>query len=190
MSIELSRPNIGSIIMNINLKLVATIIILTLLSFNIPFISISESPVSSPPPPTGTWWVNDNTRINDTNIEVNGNLTINSTGILELINVTLIMNGNITVYGDFILKNVTIFMNCTKPGQYNITNGTLGIYVELGGLMHVLDYDNNPGTNDSSMITSSVQDGQHCYTFWVKAGSRFKIENSVVSECGYGYFFV
>ena len=190
MSIELSRPNIGSIIMNINLKLVATIIILTLLSFNIPFISISESPVSSPPPPTGTWWVNDNTRINDTNIEVNGNLTINSTGILELINVTLIMNGNITVYGDFILKNVTIFMNCTIRGPNNITNGIFGIYVEPGGLMYVLDYDNNPGTNDSSIITSSVQDGEHCYTFWVKAGSRFKIENSGVSECGYGYFFV
>ena len=161
---------------------VALITIISLISISLPFTSTGELPVGLPPP-TGDWTVSDHTAINDTNFTVNGNLTITSSGILELTNVSMVMNGDIKVNGDFILKNVSLTMNCT-------TNGSYGIVVESNGLMHILDYDGNPGTDDGSVITTGISDGKHCYTFWVKTNSIFKIENSDLQECGYGTFIV
>ena len=137
------------------------------MTVNFPLYSLGVTPMG-PPPPNSDWWVEDYTVINDTSLEVNGNLTINNTGTLELINVTLVMNGNISVFGDFILRNVTLTMNCSIPGNNSPANGLFGIVVETKGLMHILDYDNDPITNDSSTITSGIKDGAHCYTFWVK----------------------
>jgi parallel beta-helix repeat protein len=170
--------------MKISRALVALILIATLLALNLPFNSTGEVPLG-PPPAQGHWWVNDSTAINNTTIVVNDHLTINNTGKLELTNVTLIMNGNITVFGDFILRNATLIMNITG----NISRDDYGIYVESGGLMHILDYDKNPVTNDGSLITSATSGGRHTYSFWVKSGSRFKMENSYIQECGSGYFF-
>ena len=176
---------------------VILIILLTLLTTGIPIVTTGQTPAPlplGPPPPNGDWWVDDNTVINDTSLMVKGNLTINNTGTLELINVTLLMDGNITVKGEFILRNVTLEMNCTGQGPGNgignSSNGSIGIYVEPGGLMYILDYDNDPNTNDHSIITSSIEDGSHCYFFWVKAGSEFRIENSMIHQCGYGDIFV
>ena len=85
--------------MKLNQFWVAMIVVAILISGYIPIPSSSVAP-TGPPPANGHWWVDDNTIINDTNLEVNGNLTINNTGKLELINVTLVMNGNITIKGD------------------------------------------------------------------------------------------
>ncbi len=161
---------------------VALLIIIPLLSIHVPLPSISEVPLG-PPPPNGDWIVSDQTSINNTTIILNGNLSVSVSGILKLTNVTLVMNGNITVYGEFILRNVSLIMNITG----NRNSGLYGISVETGGLMHILDYDGIPDSDDSSIITSAGNDGKHTYTFWVKQGSKFKMENSVLQECGYGY---
>ncbi len=140
-----------------------------------------------PPPKSGDWVVNDNTIINDTKIVIKGNLEITNSGNLELINVTLVMDGNIIVRGEFILRNVTLIMNLTFFN--NRTDGDLGIIVESSGRMYILDYDSNPSTDDGSLITSVTNDGRHAYSFWVKTGAEFKMENSVFQECGFDYFY-
>jgi parallel beta-helix repeat protein len=156
----------------------ALLIVGMLLSFYFPPISGGVAPMG-PPPPNGDWTVSDNTAINDTTIVVNGNLTITASGILELNNVTMYMNGNISVEGDLILRNVTLLMDSPENGSY-------GIFVESGGLMYIFDYDGDPASDDGSVITSGTKDGRHRYTFWVKSGSKFRMENSVLQECGYG----
>jgi parallel beta-helix repeat protein len=162
-------------------------IIIILISVNLPILpSSSESSPLSNPPPTGDWVVSDNTTINDTNLEVKGNITVTNTGKLELINVTLLMTGNITVHGTFIIRNVTILMNITV--NMNKTIIRYGIMVESSGVMYVLDYDNDPATNDSSIISSVIKDGRHTYTFGVKDGAEFRIENSIIQEFGYIFF--
>ena len=173
----LSTTDFGSKNMKTKQVLGTLLVIVTLFFTSFPLISIGVAPMG-PPPPNGDWVVADNTAINDTTIELNGNLSISNSGNLNLTNVTLIMNGNITVEGAFILRNVTLIMNCSANKEY-------GIVVESSGVMHVLDYDNIPGTNDHSMINSGIPDGHHRYTFWVKSGSNFRMENSILSECGY-----
>ncbi|WP_455392103.1 right-handed parallel beta-helix repeat-containing protein [[Eubacterium] cellulosolvens] len=172
----------GSIGMKSNHPWVTWLTLVALVSVIIPLPSISELPMG-PPPANGDWVVADSTSINDTSIIVNGNLTITNAGSLNLTNVSLVMNGNITVEGKFILRNVTVIFNITD----NKTFIRLGITVEAMGLMHILDYDDNPGTDDGSKITSATPDGRHSYTFWVKAGSKFRMENSILQECGYSY---
>ena len=103
--------------------------------------AIPQEEQLGPPPPNGDWTVNDNTQLNDTKYVVNGSLTVTTSGILELINVTLVMDGDITIEGEFYLRNTTLIMNST--------NNSYGIVVEAGALMHIFDYDNDPSTNDS-----------------------------------------
>jgi parallel beta-helix repeat protein len=170
----------GSVPMKSKLRELLGVLSIIWILFSIYIPTIVMGPATlGPPPPNGDWTVSDNTVINDTLVVVNGNLTITTSGKLELQNVTMFMNGNISVEGDLLLKNVTLTMNCTTDGIYGIT-------VNETGMMQILDYDGDPSTDDGSLITSITKDGKHGYSFWVKSGSKFKIENSVIQECGYG----
>lgn len=163
--------------MKLSRLLITLTITITLLFINVISAFPNEAPMGMPPP-TGDWIVADHTMINNSKLIVNGSLTIASSGILELTNTTLIMNGDVTVLGEFYLRNTSLIMNTT--------NNSYGIYVESGALMHILDYDQDPGTNDPSVVTSGIEDGLHAYTFWVKPKSKFRIENSEIHECGRG----
>jgi parallel beta-helix repeat protein len=108
---------------------------------------------------------------------VNGNWTVADSR--EYYNCIIVMNGNLTISGTGMLTfyNVTLLMNNTE-------NGTFNIEVLSGGGFHILDYDNDPSTiYDRSNITSSHPDFH--YNFWVQSGADFIMKNSELHECGW-----
>jgi parallel beta-helix repeat protein len=110
---------------------------------------------------------------------VNGNWTIVDTR--EYYNCTIIMNGNLSIMstGMLTFRNVTLIMNNTE-------NGTFNIEVLSGGGFHILDYDNNPSvTYDRSNITSAHPNSH--YNFWVRSGADFVMKNSEIHESGWEY---
>jgi len=150
-------------------KLLSKFFIIMIVLNVIPIINIPSENITcgsftgddANPPSTGNWIVDssDNIVTNET-IVLNGNLRIN--------------NG-----GSLIFKNVTLLMNCTFNGTYNIN-------VLDGGLFHIMDYDNNPNTkSDSSIITSATPDGRHRFYLHVLDGAEFNMKNSELHECGY-----
>ncbi len=97
-------------------------------------------------------------------------------------NQTIIVNGNLTVFGGFslILINVTIRMN-------NTGNMSTYIHVNNGGNLIISDYDNDPlTTEDGCNITSNITDGDHRFGFYVHQGSSFTMTNSALSDVGHG----
>jgi len=66
-----------------------------------PPLSEGAMPRATPPPPSGDWLVNDTTAISDTPIVLNGNLVVQSAGMLTL-------------------SGVDLTFNCNYPGQYRI----------------------------------------------------------------------
>jgi len=80
-----------------------------------------------------------------------------------------VLNGNLIVEngGTLTFSKVTLKMNCTYDGQYNIT-------VRYGGSLYVLD---------GSVITSVDTDRE--YLFLVDGGSTFRMTNSELHECGW-----
>jgi parallel beta-helix repeat protein len=82
----------------------------------------------------------------------------------------IVLSGNLIVEngGNLTFRKVTLKMDCTYDGQYNIT-------VKHGGRLYVLD---------GSVITSVVPE-RACYLFSVGAGSTFRMNNSELHGCGW-----
>ncbi|MDI6707500.1 MAG: right-handed parallel beta-helix repeat-containing protein [Candidatus Thermoplasmatota archaeon] len=97
---------------------------------------------------------------------------INNTTLVE--NEVKILNGNLIVQdgGNLTLSNVTLIMNCSYDGQYNIE-------VQSGGAMYVLNNSN---------ITSANPNYE--FMWWVRSESKFEMRDSELSECGWedGYY--
>ena len=76
------------------------------------------------------------------------------------------LKGNLTVKsgGNLTFLNVTLVMDCSRPGEFGIT-------VETGAEMNVLD---------GSSITSPRAN----YWFHVQAGASFRMEDSALAKCG------
>ncbi len=121
-------------------------------------IAVENSSAQTPPPASGDWIISDDTYIEDTRIYLFGNLTVTSSGNLTLV-------------------NVTIRLNNTFPGQYNIL-------VESRGRLSLLDHDGAFSTTDATVI--------HCfnwrygYAFTCEPGSHLKVVGSIISKCGQG----
>jgi len=79
-----------------------------------------------------------------------------------------VLNGNLIVEngGNLTLKGVTLKMNCTYDGQYNIT-------VKTGGAFYVLE---------GSVITSANSSNGYC--FFVLSEATFRMSESELHECG------
>lgn len=82
-----------------------------MLAFPMPGLSGSGAR-ATPPPPAGDWVVNDTTAVSDTSIILNGNLIVQSAGLLTL-------------------TNVDLTVNCNYPGQFRID-------VQQGGELHLV----------------------------------------------------
>jgi len=94
-------------------------------------------------------------------------------------NETAILNGNITIEsgGKLTLKNVTLKMNVTFNGQYNIE-------VKRGGALFIQDNDNSSITQNDRSKIESCNPNYH-YTFKVLSEANFKIIHSIVCDVGY-----
>jgi chitodextrinase len=115
-----------------------------------------EATAQTDPPTDGNWIVNDVTLVRDTHVFLNGNLTIGSQGHLTL-------------------ENVSLELNNTRPGRYNI-------FVGSGGWMVVTDKDDDPTTRgDASLIyprNPNAPFGWHC-----SPDSVLRISSSTVRGC-------
>ena len=129
------------------LRFLAVICIMTVIM--LVFVSHKNVLVfSAGPPASGDWIVTGTEIYHDVVIVLNGNLIIEN-------------GGNLT------FRRVTLKMNCTYDGQYNIT-------VRHGGIFYVLD---------GSVIISVNSDSE--YLFSVDYGSTFRVNNSEIHECGW-----
>ena len=123
--------------------------------------TIAEGTGNFPAPQTGDWIIDNETRVWNETIFLNGNLTITD-------------DGNLT------FKNVTLIMNCSEDGEFGIT-------VNNGAEFYIFDYDINPETtNDRSNI--SANNTEYEFIFLVDNGSVFEMRNSELSECGYQWW--
>jgi parallel beta-helix repeat protein len=110
-------------------------------------------------------------------VYVNGDWEV--TDVRYYYNCTIVMNGSIIVKngGSLTLRNVTIIMN-------NTFNGTFNIEVLSGGSCYIYDFDNLSSTDfDRSKVTSANPD--YHYMFWVRDGANFIMKNSEMHECGW-----
>ena len=119
--------------------------------FVVVFASCKSLLVLSSPPASGDWVVAGAESYYDEVIVLNGNLIVES-------------GGNLT------FRKVTLKMNCTHNGQYNIT-------VESGGRFYVLE---------GSVITSSNQDKRIGF-FQICDDTTFRMSNSALHECGWAW---
>jgi parallel beta-helix repeat protein len=119
--------------------------------------------------------------VETTNITyINGDWLINDSQ--NRTNETIVLTGNLVVGfgGNLTFRNVTLMMNCTSDGQYQIE-------VQNGGTMNTLDLDDdNTTTTDASNITAN--NSNYEYKFRVRTGANFTMRNSELHECGYGPF--
>ncbi|UCE73571.1 MAG: right-handed parallel beta-helix repeat-containing protein, partial [Methanomassiliicoccales archaeon] len=102
----------------------------------------------------------------------------------------IVLNGSLTVFsgGILTLRNVTLMMNCTSNGQYRIE-------VRNYGSLIITDKDGDyTTTDDASNITDSPDDtddesadgvSDFRYKFIVYQFGEFKMNNSILRECGY-----
>lgn len=108
--------------------------------------------------------------------EINGNITVNTTGTFTLQDCDIILNGNFTINGSVTLNNVKLKMNCTYNGQCNI---------EVFGTMLIYDNDNDNTTLADASVIENV-DVANNFMFWVRGGATFEMWNSRLSNCGWG----
>src|SRR3989304_10292323 len=92
------------------------------------------------------------------------------TGTESYYDEVFVLNGNLIVEssGNLTFRKVTLRVNCTYNGQYNIT-------VMPGGKFYVLE---------GSVITSE-NPGKRIGWFFVHENSTFRMNNSELHECGY-----
>ena len=90
------------------------------------------------------------------------------TGTESYYNQVLVLNGNLFVEdgGNLTFRKVTLKMNCTYDGQYNIT-------VKIGGAFYVLE---------GSVITSANSANEYC--FFVLSEATFRMSEGELHECG------
>ena len=100
---------------------------------------------ASPPPADGDWIIDEDFTIEDQTIILNGNLIVQSTGNLTL-------------------RNITLKMNCSFPGEY-------GILGEGGGSLSIY----------SSAITSNSNN--NTYSFRI-GGTKFVLKDTSISGVG------
>lgn len=110
------------------------------------FVSGKSFLVFSGPPTSGDWVVTGTESYYDEVIVLNGNLIVED-------------GGNLT------FRKVTLKMNCTYNGQYDIT-------VMPGGSFYVLE---------GSVITSANPDKRYMFS----AHSTFRMNNSEIHGCGW-----
>ena len=106
----------------------------------------------------------------------NGNWIVDSETTVW--NETIVLNGNLSVEdgGNLTFMNITLYLNCSYPGEFHIK-------VKNGGQFYIFDNDNNKFTSfDASNITSMNPDNN--YNFSVENGSKLKMKNSEIHECG------
>ena len=132
-----------------------------------------------PPQDQGDWIISEETLVWDETREINGNISIIENGNLTLDNVILTVNGNITINNEGLMNVVStmIKINSTFKGEFHIE-------VKSGGILNILDEDNDPVTRfDQSNITAV--DRHNEFKFLVNESAEFVMKNSVLSECGY-----
>ena len=112
------------------------------------FASRKNVLVFSTPPVSGDWVVTETESYYDQIIVLNGNLIVED-------------GGNLT------FRKVTLMMNCTYNGQFNIT-------VKHGGSFYVLE---------GSVITSVNPDKRYMFSVW----STFRMNYSELHECGWNW---
>lgn len=111
------------------------------------------------PDTSACWYNSSHPTYPDWNITETADCTV-SDGEIELA-------GNLTVYGNLTLDNVTLIFNTTTDGERKIE-------VYNGGLMNI---------TASSNITSN--DTSYEFLFTVNSGSIFEMRDSYLRECGY-----
>ena len=144
-------------------KVNVTILLLLLSLFFILIFSMdikADGTGTYPAPENGHWIIANETIVWNETIILNGNLSIENGGNLTFINVTLIMN-------------------CSEDGEFEIV-------VKNGGEFYIMDFDKNPKTIvDRSNITAFNMEFE--LNFLVESGSIFEMMNSELSECGYSW---
>ncbi len=124
---------------------------------------------SSPPPGDiidglqyidGDWYVDDYRNYSNEIIVLTGNLTVNATGVLEFVNVTLRMN---------------VTGSC---GDYHIK-------IRNGGHFYVNDTDGDNTTSEDASVITHSETKMHGYLFQVNKTGVFEIRNSVIKKCGF-----
>ncbi|MCK4971516.1 MAG: right-handed parallel beta-helix repeat-containing protein, partial [Thermoplasmata archaeon] len=121
-------------------------------------IAFEDANAQTPPPTSGDWVISDDTHIEDTRVYLKGNITVTASGNLTLV-------------------NVTVRMNQTSPGQYNIL-------IESGGRFSLLDRDGVFSVADSSRIHS--QNWRNGFAITCEPGSHLRVIGSIISTCGIG----
>jgi parallel beta-helix repeat protein len=110
-------------------------------------------------------------------VYVNGLWTVTDTR--DYYNCTIIMNGDLVVDngGSLTFRNVTLLMN-------NTFNGTFNIEVRNGGSFFIYDFDNNSYTReDTSNITNINPEFR--FMFDVNDGANLILNNSELHRCGW-----
>ncbi len=96
---------------------------------------------------------------------------------------TIIANGNIIIQdgGKLTLDGTTVMMNVSSDGQYRIE-------VQDGGTLWILNGANitDGEWDDDSNFKGYLTDGNHRYSLHAQPGAELRIENSTVSEAGWG----
>jgi len=121
--------------------------------------------------------------------ETTGDWTVDaSTSIFTYTDTTIIVNGNLTIENLYTLtfEGVTLLMNCSYNGQFNITVRR-GLNTILPASMIIRDFGGKP-----SNITSYTPGGDHRFGFHVEgprgtdiAGGYLEMQNSELHECGW-----
>jgi hypothetical protein len=110
------------------------------------------------PPASGDWTVSDTTLVQDQTVDLNGDLTVTSTGRLTL-------------------KNVKLRIQLNADGQH-------GIEVQNGGELYIIDGDGDSSTTaDASRVTAVPT--SFGYYFINRAGSTLRISDSFIENCGH-----
>ena len=137
-------------------RAMGTVLFLGLLALALGVVA-SLALAQTPPPTIGDWVVKDDTTIEGRTVTLSGNLTVADGGHLTFVDVTLIMNSSI-------------------PGRFNIT-------VESGGWLELKDLDHDPLTASDATVVKASNPNFH-YLWFCNAGSRLLVSCSVVRDCG------
>ncbi len=108
-----------------------------------------------------------------------GNWVIEDTDNRYYGNRTINIAGDLFIYGELTLQNVTLCFNSTFDGQY-------GIYVEKGGSLVIRDNDRDKNSTEDACDIMAVN-SDSSFFFQVKEESDFKMENSRLRHCGYEF---